>query len=420
MAVWFVLNHMAVRNLMKSVPTTCFATYGFSKAIPGRPMMVSEGFQRGLKPSLFFLKESSEMVVWFVLNHMAARNWMKSALTTCFATYGLSKAIPRRPVMVSEGFQRGFKEVWNRVVSEGFQRGLKPCGFKRVSEGFETAWFQRGFRGVWNRVVSEGFQRGLKPCGFRGVSEGSETVWFQRDFRGVWKRMVSEGFQRGLKPCGFRGVSEGFQRGLKPSGFRGVSEGSETVWFQRGFQRVWNCRYLLGEAPKNLKKSLGKNIQTQNTSFYWEKPYKKKHWKNNLAEPLDFENNTLERRRNKFSKVFVQNHPMKNHTKFLLGNRPYEALKKTFWKNCYFSFKKNLGEAPKNLKKSLGSIQTKNIPFFIGKIITKRNIEETIWQNRLICKNNPHGRDVAINFQKSSSKIIQWKIMPIFIGKSPM
>ena len=83
---------------------------------------------------------------------MAARNWMKSVPTTCFATYGLSKAIPSRPVM----------------VSEGFQRGLKPCGFRGVS-----------------RVVSERFQRGLKPSGFRGVSEGSETVWFQRGFRGV-------------------------------------------------------------------------------------------------------------------------------------------------------------------------------------------------------------------------------------------
>ena len=44
----------------------------------------------------------------------------------------ISKAIPRRPVM----------------VSEGFQRGLKPCGFRGVSEGSETAWFQMVFRGV--------------------------------------------------------------------------------------------------------------------------------------------------------------------------------------------------------------------------------------------------------------------------------
>ena len=108
--------------------------------------------------------------------------------------------------VVSDGFQRGLKPCG---FSEGFQRGLKPCGFRGVSEGSETVWFQRGFRGVWNRVVSEGFQRGVKPCGFRGLSEGSETVWFQRGFRGVWNRVVSEGFQRNLKPCGFRGVSEG-------------------------------------------------------------------------------------------------------------------------------------------------------------------------------------------------------------------
>ena len=128
------------------------------------------------------------MAEWFVLNHMAAQNWMKSLPTTCFAIYGFSKAIPRRPVM----------------VSEGFQRGLKPCGVRAVSEGSETVWFQRGFRGVWNRLVSDGFQRGLKPCGFRGVSEGSETVWFQTGFIGVWNRVVSEEFQRGLKPFFFK------------------------------------------------------------------------------------------------------------------------------------------------------------------------------------------------------------------------
>ena len=57
---------------------------------------------------------------------------MKSLPTTCFAIYGFSKAIPRLPVR----------------VSEGFQRDLKPCGFRGVSEGSETVWFQGGFRGV--------------------------------------------------------------------------------------------------------------------------------------------------------------------------------------------------------------------------------------------------------------------------------
>ena len=61
----------------------------------------------------------------------------------------------------------------------------------------------------------------------------------------------------------------------------------------------------------------------------------------------------MKRRRNKFSKVFVQNHPMKNHTKFLLGNRPYKALKKTFWKNCYFSFKKFIGRATEKEESNL-------------------------------------------------------------------
>ena len=67
----------------------------------------------------------------------------------CFESYGGSKldeigpdnlfcyirpvkAIPKRPVM----------------VSEGFQRGLKPCRFRVVLEWSETVWFQRGFRGV--------------------------------------------------------------------------------------------------------------------------------------------------------------------------------------------------------------------------------------------------------------------------------
>ena len=53
--------------------------------------------------------------------------------------------------MVSEGFQRGLKPCGFRRVSEGsetvwFQRGFK--GFRGVSEGSETVWFQRGFRGV--------------------------------------------------------------------------------------------------------------------------------------------------------------------------------------------------------------------------------------------------------------------------------
>ena len=62
---------------------------------------------------------------------------MKSVPTTCFAVYG----------MVSDEFQRGLKPCGFRGVSEGsetvwFQRGL---------EGSETVWFQRfqrGFRGI--------------------------------------------------------------------------------------------------------------------------------------------------------------------------------------------------------------------------------------------------------------------------------
>ena len=86
--------------------------------------MVSEGFQRGLKPC-GFRAEGSE-TVWFQRT----------------------------------GFQRGL-----------FQRGLKPCGFRGVSEGSETV---RSFRRV--SEVSEtvrrfrGVQRGLKPSVFIGRS----------------------------------------------------------------------------------------------------------------------------------------------------------------------------------------------------------------------------------------------------------
>ena len=51
---------------------------------------------------------------------------------------------------------------------------------------------------------------------------------------------------------------------------------------------------------------------------------------------------------------------------------------------------------PKNLKKSSESIQTKIIPVFFGKFLADRLIsKKSFW------------RDVAINFQKFSSKIIQ-------------
>ena len=63
---------------------------------------------------------------------------MKSVPATCFAIYGLFKAVPKRPVMV----------LGSETVSERFQNGLKPCGFREVSEGSETVWFQRGFREV--------------------------------------------------------------------------------------------------------------------------------------------------------------------------------------------------------------------------------------------------------------------------------
>ena len=90
--------------------------------------------------------------------------------------------------------------------------------------------------------------------------------------------------------------------------------------------------------------------------------------------------------------------------------------KKHFGRIAIFHLKKLLEEAPKNLKKSLGkSIQTKNHTSFIGKNTTKRNIEKTMWQNRLISKKNHYWRDVAIKvwismpFLGLSGKFAEWK-----------
>ena len=95
-----------------------------------------------------------------------------------FCCVQLLRAIPRRPVMDSEGSET----VW-------FQRSLKLCGFKGV---LKTVWFQRSFRGgLKPSVVSEGFQRGLKPSVVSDVSEESETV------------RVLEGFEMDLKPFFF-------------------------------------------------------------------------------------------------------------------------------------------------------------------------------------------------------------------------
>ena len=81
---------------------------------------------------------------------------------------------------------------------------------------------------------------------------------------------------------------------------------------------------------------------------------------------------------NKFSKVFVQNHPMKNHTKFLLGNRPYEAFKKTFWNNCFFSFKKFIGRSRKEFKEVFGQKHPnkKSYQFLLGKTLQKETLKK--------------------------------------------
>ena len=194
--------------------------------------MVSEGFQRGLKSSLF----------------------LKKAPKVCYRSRRLvllHTASPRPSRGVEWWFQRGFRGVWNRVVlGEGFQRS-------------ETVRFQKGFRGVWNRVVSERFQRGLKPCGFRGVSE---RVWNPPFFKKkapkclydsfwiIWCLKIGWNRSRRLvllhtaSPRPSRRpvmVSEGFQRGLKPSLFQKKAPKSlyDSFWIIWRLEIVKFCRW---------------------------------------------------------------------------------------------------------------------------------------------------------------------------------
>ena len=71
----------------------------------------------------------SEMSVGFVSSDIAPQNcefsWPKSVLTTCFASYGFARAVPRCPEMVSEGLQR---------VSKGFE----TFGVFRMREMYDS------------------------------------------------------------------------------------------------------------------------------------------------------------------------------------------------------------------------------------------------------------------------------------------
>ena len=162
-------------------------------------------------------------------------------LTTCFATYGLSKPC-------SEVLRGGFRLVWNSPNP--------PDGFRGVSDGlnlFEITRFilEKVLPSIWQAIVHiqrttvEGFpeelsilmvlmNRARAPLDswrlLLGVSQGSETVWF------------SEGFQRGLEVL----------EGSETVWFQRVSGVSETVWFQRGFKGVWNY-VVLKEFQRNLK-----------------------------------------------------------------------------------------------------------------------------------------------------------------------
>ena len=73
---------------------------------------VSEWFQRGLK-FIFFQEWSRKgrMIRFESYGGLKLSQIGPDDLFFCFFIYGLSKAIPSRPVMVSEGLQRGFRVV---------------------------------------------------------------------------------------------------------------------------------------------------------------------------------------------------------------------------------------------------------------------------------------------------------------------
>ena len=119
---------------------------------------------------------------------------------------------------------------------------------------------------------------------------------------------------------------------------------------KKHFGRIaaFHSKKLLGETPKNLKKSLGKSIQTKNhTSFYWENPYKKKHGKTFWQNRYFLFKKSLWESSNRYWKVFVQNHPKKTHTNFSLGKRTKKQEEKTFGKTSILLAKKSLKKYPK-------------------------------------------------------------------------
>ena len=138
---------------MKSVPTTCLATYGFSEASSDGFRGVSEGSE-----TLPFLKRRLRNVCMIRFESYGGFRGVSEGSETflflkrkfrnvCmirFESYGGSKLDesgpddPRRPVMVSEGFQRGFQ-----IAGFRFQ-GLQP--FQRVSARFQRGFTVRGFR----------------------------------------------------------------------------------------------------------------------------------------------------------------------------------------------------------------------------------------------------------------------------------
>ena len=84
------------------------------------------------------------------------------------------------------------------------------------------------------------------------------------------------------------------------------------------------------------------------------------------------------RRRNEFSKDFVQNHLMKNHIIFYWEITRMKLSKKHFLKHCYFSFKKFIGRSLKEFKEVFGQKHPnkKSYQFLVGKTWQKETLKK--------------------------------------------
>ena len=148
----------------ESVLTICFALYGLLQTLSRGE---KRWFQTSLKP-VWNRPDGFRLVSDYSETHLFWKRKLRNGRMIRFESYGGWK-LP----------QIGPDDLF--FYTRPLQGHPEPSsdGFRGVSEWFQG--FQSGFKGVWNRVVLEWFQRVWN----RVVSE-----WFQR----VWNRVVSEWF----------------------------------------------------------------------------------------------------------------------------------------------------------------------------------------------------------------------------------